>query len=602
MIDLQSLLLGGGYQWEANSPATEDAIAALVSACPVELPSEYLALLRLSDGGTASLSGYPSYVRIWPAQTAVEYNRDYEVERWLPGFVGFGDNGGPDMVGFDTRSSQPYRVCAIPFAPMEWEAAMGEVADFSAFIRQLLPSESKQAEPEGDDSMPRSQYLIDIPSLHREFPPTIPVPPLLDEFAQWLRERDIYLGALRLHSERLDDAGASGLGDLCQCFAPFIRTSCGSVVALWLPDGTPLASPPVVRIGSEGDNALLGDSLEDFFWRLAARKTGDEDLDTRDEQTGDGGAALSQWLESRDIKPARRRRWPDFAVWWRKRQKAYEKWCDHDSLRLSIAENLRTIRPFAKDAEPWETATFDAVIVGSRLRMWQRVQGPQPLNAAQVGPLGPLLRADRERRAKEVPERGLWFQAFIIVAATGGAHIHRDYMSEPRVGDEQIPIPVRDYRDDLARFPRSDYWMPDWLKSKTIASPKARSATTKRSKGPGKTELGYDQTGPGRRPPWCVWGQDVRAVAVTPFWNDDKSVLLWGIRDAKAPDGFSLKHWRIKSDEQQAGAEEFINAADFRSWRDLTALQSGRGFRDSGWCGHPSERITFTSPQLMPTF
>jgi hypothetical protein len=90
----------------------------------------------------ARTSGYPGYVRIWPAQTAIEYNREYEVQRWLPGFVGFGDNGGPDMVGFDTRRGEPYPVCAVPFAPMVWEDALGEVADFGAFIRLLLPIET----------------------------------------------------------------------------------------------------------------------------------------------------------------------------------------------------------------------------------------------------------------------------------------------------------------------------------------------------------------------------------------------------------------------------------------------------------------------------
>ena len=109
------------------------------------MPAEYLACLRLSNGGQASLSGFPSYVRIWPARTAIEYNRDYEVQRWLPGFVGFGDNGGGEMVGFDTRQGQPYPVCAVPFAPMEWQAAMGRVPDFAAFIRQLLPLEGQQA-------------------------------------------------------------------------------------------------------------------------------------------------------------------------------------------------------------------------------------------------------------------------------------------------------------------------------------------------------------------------------------------------------------------------------------------------------------------------
>ena len=138
-LELRSLILDGRHQWEGDPPASEDDIASLIASSLISLPAEYLDLLRMSNGGTASLSGYPSYVRIWPALRADEYNRDYEVQKWLPGFIGFGDNGGPDMVGFDTRHGEPYPVCAIPFAPMEWDAAMGQVPDFNAFIRQLLP-------------------------------------------------------------------------------------------------------------------------------------------------------------------------------------------------------------------------------------------------------------------------------------------------------------------------------------------------------------------------------------------------------------------------------------------------------------------------------
>jgi hypothetical protein len=146
-VELRTLILGGGHEWQGNPPASKNDLAALVAAASVPLPPEYLALLRLSDGGHASLSGYPSYVRVWPARTAIEHNRDYEVQEWLPGFIGFGDNGGPDMVGFDTREGEPYPVCAVPFVPMEWEAAVGQAPDFGAFIRQLLPAEDKGQTP-----------------------------------------------------------------------------------------------------------------------------------------------------------------------------------------------------------------------------------------------------------------------------------------------------------------------------------------------------------------------------------------------------------------------------------------------------------------------
>jgi hypothetical protein len=140
-MDLRTIVLGGEHQWVGNPPATPEAVADLVAWSPVRLPSEYLGLLRLSDGGHASLSGYPSYSRIWQARTAVEYNRDYEIQRWLPGFVGFGDDGGPVIVGFDTRRGPPYPVRAVPFSPMEWASAVDVAADFEAFIRRMLSNE-----------------------------------------------------------------------------------------------------------------------------------------------------------------------------------------------------------------------------------------------------------------------------------------------------------------------------------------------------------------------------------------------------------------------------------------------------------------------------
>src|SRR4051812_7238223 len=102
-MQLREMLLGGRHQWHGMPPATPEAIGVLAAWSPAPLPPEYLDLLRISDGGEASLSGSPSYLRLWPARTVVESNLDYEVQRWVPGFVGVGDNGGPDIIGFDTR-------------------------------------------------------------------------------------------------------------------------------------------------------------------------------------------------------------------------------------------------------------------------------------------------------------------------------------------------------------------------------------------------------------------------------------------------------------------------------------------------------------------
>ena len=45
-------------------------------------------------------------------------------------------------------------------------------------------------------------------------------------------------------------------------------------------------------------------------------------------------------------------------------------WIDKDTLHPEIAEKLRRfVKP---DAEPWETANFDVLLVGTQFKMWHR--------------------------------------------------------------------------------------------------------------------------------------------------------------------------------------------------------------------------------------
>lgn len=134
-------LLGGGYQWDGNPPASPEAIAALTYWSPIPLPATYLELLRLSDGGYATRSTYPTYLRIWPARTVVEYNRGYRIQHWVPGLIGFADDGGPCFIGFDTRFGPPYPVLSVPFAPMEFESAEPVASDFEQFLQQWVRRE-----------------------------------------------------------------------------------------------------------------------------------------------------------------------------------------------------------------------------------------------------------------------------------------------------------------------------------------------------------------------------------------------------------------------------------------------------------------------------
>jgi hypothetical protein len=88
-MDLRRLL-GGEFAWDGNPPSAQGEIDQLVGWFPIAPPTEYLDLLRKSDGGTAIRSVYPTYARIWSAEMVPKNNEGYHTRcRTAFGLLGF---------------------------------------------------------------------------------------------------------------------------------------------------------------------------------------------------------------------------------------------------------------------------------------------------------------------------------------------------------------------------------------------------------------------------------------------------------------------------------------------------------------------------------
>jgi hypothetical protein len=124
--------------WTIRPPgATPVAIQGLSSGSPIQLPSEYLELLRFSNGGEGELAVAPGWFLFWPAEDVIEFNRGYNLSEYLPGFFGFGSNGGGELLAFDTRNGEPLAVVMVPFIPLDPSEAVIIAPDFSTFIRAI---------------------------------------------------------------------------------------------------------------------------------------------------------------------------------------------------------------------------------------------------------------------------------------------------------------------------------------------------------------------------------------------------------------------------------------------------------------------------------
>ncbi len=123
--------------WKKEGPASDEAIQSLLESSTHKLPQEYLALLKISNGGEGELGIEPGWLQLWPAEQVIEHNQGYEVQNRVPGFFGFASSGGGELLAFDTRAEQPWKIYMIPFGCMEEENAILIAESLMAFTSAI---------------------------------------------------------------------------------------------------------------------------------------------------------------------------------------------------------------------------------------------------------------------------------------------------------------------------------------------------------------------------------------------------------------------------------------------------------------------------------
>jgi hypothetical protein len=136
-MELLSLLSDPGAAWSREPPADPQAIKRLRAAAQDRVPASYLAFLAFSNGGEGPLAVEPGWFVIWPVEEILENNQGYQVDKQLPGFFGFGGNGGGELFAFDTRVSQLRRVVMVPFIPLKEQYALVVAESFEEFLQAM---------------------------------------------------------------------------------------------------------------------------------------------------------------------------------------------------------------------------------------------------------------------------------------------------------------------------------------------------------------------------------------------------------------------------------------------------------------------------------
>jgi hypothetical protein len=121
-------------KFKPRPPATLESIAEAEKSLNRTLPHDYVAFLAAQDGGEGWIG--KSFTRLWSVAELATSNLSYEVEKWVPGLLIFGSDGGNEAFGFDYR--QPaVKVVRIPFIVMDWVDAKPFGENFDNFLEEL---------------------------------------------------------------------------------------------------------------------------------------------------------------------------------------------------------------------------------------------------------------------------------------------------------------------------------------------------------------------------------------------------------------------------------------------------------------------------------
>ncbi|MBC7987458.1 MAG: SMI1/KNR4 family protein [Sphingomonadaceae bacterium] len=121
-----------------NEGASDRAVGEMLSNLGTPLPNSYLQFIRQHNGGEGFVGKH--YLSLWKIEDLAQFNKDYEVFDYAPGFIFFGSYGGGEGFAFDT-TDQRLPISIIPFIGMSREDAIRVSDSFDGFFEALRKDE-----------------------------------------------------------------------------------------------------------------------------------------------------------------------------------------------------------------------------------------------------------------------------------------------------------------------------------------------------------------------------------------------------------------------------------------------------------------------------
>jgi hypothetical protein len=129
-----------GYNFEKyvsdvqlSLPASIETILQTENKLGVKFPIGYIEFMLFSNGCEGTIG--ESYISIWPIEEIIDANENLEVEKYTPGLVLFGSDGGGEAFAFDMRGDS-IKYIMVPYM-LEFDAIIEQGNTIFDFFNRL---------------------------------------------------------------------------------------------------------------------------------------------------------------------------------------------------------------------------------------------------------------------------------------------------------------------------------------------------------------------------------------------------------------------------------------------------------------------------------
>ena len=120
--------------YQVSSTASVEEFKSLEGALNFSFPTEYKEFLQTVGAGEGFVGN--EYLIMWEASELIEFNEDYEVEKYASNLFLFGSNGGGEAFYFD-KSSLSKEIGIVPFIGMSSNHTKAISTSFREFLEKL---------------------------------------------------------------------------------------------------------------------------------------------------------------------------------------------------------------------------------------------------------------------------------------------------------------------------------------------------------------------------------------------------------------------------------------------------------------------------------